>query len=307
MQINKDILPIFFQPWWLDITCGIGAWGYAIVKDSSNETVGVLPFFLSKKFGFSSIRMPAFTPYQGAFIAYPKNIQKRNKKYNYEEQLLKTLLSQLPPYKMFNQILRHEIIDWMPFFKLGFRQSTRYTYVIKCKNETEAYSQLDSSVKNKIRKAKDYFILSEEDNIEELYNAITATFKKQSLSNPLHYETFKSLHETIAIKKQGKILFARNKHGNIGAAIYLIWDHHSVYLWQMGGVKEDMKKGAVQLLIWKAIQFAINLKLPFNFEGSMLKNIEPVFRSFGGNRTPNHQIYKCNNRLFYAAKAFLND
>jgi hypothetical protein len=58
--------------------------------------------------------------------------------------------------------------------------------------------------------------------------------------------------------------------------------------------------GAVQQLIWHAIQEVMKMGKSFNFEGSMLPHIEPVFRAFGAERKPVYQIYKASNKIIYA-------
>jgi hypothetical protein len=52
------------------------------------------------------------------------------------------------------------------------------------------------------------------------------------------------------------------------------------------------------LLLWEGIQFAAAKKCTFDFEGSMIPNVENMFRSFGGKLTPYSKIYKGGNFVF---------
>ena len=64
------------------------------------------------------------------------------------------------------------------------------------------------------------------------------------------------------------------------------------------GVKEEYRKeGITQLLLWEAIKKAKEKCPQFNFEGSMLLNIEPVFRRFGGKQKAYNIIYKDSNKF----------
>ena len=304
-KINFDLLPIFHQPWWLDITCGKGNWGYSVAKNKVGEITGVLPYYKTSFLGFSVIRMPPLTPYLGPVIFYPDNPQKLHSKYSFEQKTLECLIEGLPPSSYFHQICGYEFENWLPLYWNRFKQTTRYTYVFKPTDTGNLLEGMVSSVRNKIRKAEKSITISTDGSIDDFYRVANTTFQYQSMDIPYKTKMFTTLHETILEKGQGIIFFAKGQNGKTGAALYLIWDTSSAYLWQLGAEIEFRKTGAVQLLIWKAIQKTFDMDLKFNFEGSMLPNIEPVFRAFGGERKPVHQIYKCSNRLFYAARALI--
>ncbi|MEZ4956251.1 MAG: GNAT family N-acetyltransferase [Saprospiraceae bacterium] len=116
---------------------------------------------------------------------------------------------------------------------------------------------------------------------------------------------FKELHAAIQSKQAGKIYWVLNQEGLAAAAVYMIWDNNTSYYWLPCLDKNVGSQGAAQLLLWHTIQEAFKMGKRYNFEGSMLPHIEPVFRAFGAERKPIHQLYKCSNRLLYAVRAFL--
>ena len=77
------MLPIFFQPWWLDATAGKQNWGVAIYE-KSNEVFGVLPFFYKNKTIFKFLGLPLFSQHLGPWLIYPKG-QKNNTKLAFEK------------------------------------------------------------------------------------------------------------------------------------------------------------------------------------------------------------------------------
>ena len=48
---EKEYLPIFFQPWWLDALAGQENWE-AVVAKKNDEIIGVMPYSISKNFFF---------------------------------------------------------------------------------------------------------------------------------------------------------------------------------------------------------------------------------------------------------------
>ena len=90
-------LPLFFQPWWLDIVCG-GAenWGVLIAKNKkSDEVEGIFTYYSRKRLGLRGIDMPPLTPMMGPLIFLPDNSQKQHSIYSYEIRVLKKLLAAL--------------------------------------------------------------------------------------------------------------------------------------------------------------------------------------------------------------------
>ena len=63
--------------------------------------------------------------------------------------------------------------------------------------------------------------------------------------------------------------------------------------------KDAETKSSLQYLIWKSI-FEVPTGL-FDFEGSMLKDIEFFLRAFGGKLTPHYKVHKVHNPLLKLA------
>ena len=296
-NLDNISLPIFHQPWWLDIVCAASSWGYSISKTKSGKIKGILPYYRTGMLGMTFLRMPPLTPYLGPYIVYPDNPQKRHSIYSFEEKVMNDLISNLPDFIYFHQIFTYEIDNWLPFYKRGFRQTTRYTYIFENIDLNTVYDGMNDRTRNKIRKAEKSITVSEEGTINDFLKISATTFERQSMTVPYNVDMFIKLHSAIQEKRQGRIFFAKDNSGHIGAALYLLWDGVSAYLWQLGAEVGFRNTGAVQLLIWNAVQEAHKRQLKFNFEGSMLPHIEPVFRAFGAERKPVHQIYKSSNRL----------
>ena len=84
-------IPLFFQPWYLDIVRQNGTLDAAISLNKAGKIQGVLPYFLSSKYGISHITMPVLTPYLGPWLIYQQKKPKENQSlytsiFNYEDK-----------------------------------------------------------------------------------------------------------------------------------------------------------------------------------------------------------------------------
>ena len=64
----------------------------------------------------------------------------------------------------------------------------------------------------------------------------------------------------------------------------------------IGGDTELRTSGAIPLLLWEGVKRAGARGLKFDFEGSMLPKVEPVFASFGATQVPYFRLRKGRKR-----------
>ena len=126
---TEKSIPIFSRDWWLDAACGKDNWDVIIVENGGN-IVASLPYTLEKKYGFYISRMPILTQKLGPWIRYPEG-QKYSTKLEYEKKIFNELIKQIPSkIDLFLQAFDYSITNWLPFYWNGFKQTTRYTYVL---------------------------------------------------------------------------------------------------------------------------------------------------------------------------------
>ena len=65
-----------------------------------------------------------------------------------------------------------------------------------------------------------------------------------------------------------------------------------------------MKSGAKNIIIFNCIKLAVEQRLKFDFEGSMVKNIEQFYRAFGAEQKPYFHITKTSSSLLRIKDAF---
>ena len=142
---EKDI-PIFSQPWWLDIVCN-NNWEIILVE-RNNKIIASMPFQIKSKLGFKIISMPKLTQKLGPYIKYPLE-QKYEKKLAYEKEIMLELIDRLPLFDKFGQTFNYTISNWKPFYWNGFSQTTYYTYIVDTKQTLEQIFQVKGKVPEK--------------------------------------------------------------------------------------------------------------------------------------------------------------
>jgi len=291
---SEPTIPVFSRDWWLDACVGESGWDVAIVG-SENTMVAAMPYTISQKMGLQILGQPKFSQTLGPWLTslegkYPKILST-------QKEVMFTLIEQLPDFDYFLQNWHYSISNWLPFFWKGFNQTTRYTYLINLDNNYDAMAHFTSNMRNKVRKSQEIVEILEDLDVESFYEINKMTFKRQNLHIPYSLEELKKLDYVLDKQGKRKIFYAVDELQNIHSALYLVWDDISSYVHLVGENPKFRNSGAGILLIYKAIQRSMNMGLSlFDFEGSMIENVEVVRRSCGGIQTPYFNITKMSKR-----------
>lgn len=289
-------VPLFVKPWWLDAVCGQGNWGVSLVE-RGGVVQAAIPYYYKKNIGINQITMPKLTQTMGPVYfdlsgSYTKKLSKE-KDYIYES------VGNLPKHDRYMQNIFPEIQNWLPFYWLGFSQTTRYTYRLQLiKTEDRLWNELKSNIKTDIKKAQNRYGLSiiADCCLDEFLELNQKTFERQGRGLPYDKGFVENLDRKCVNNNCRKIFIAKDVEGKAHAGVYLVWDGRVAYYLMGGGDPELRNSGATSLAMWEAIKFAKTVSEIFDFEGSMVEPIERYFRAFGAVQTPYFQITKMNLR-----------
>lgn len=289
---------IFSQPWWLDAVAP-DSWGEVRIE-KGGILYARMPYVNKKKLGLNIIDMPPLTQTLGPWLR-PYEGKYANQLAE-EKELMTALIKQLPTFDVFQQNFNHSITNWLPFFWQGFQQSTRYTYVLDDLAELDAiWEGMEKKIRTSIRKAEKLVTVRDDLNLDQFITLNEMVFARQGKKIPYSRSLVERIDAACQTHDCRKIFFAQGADGRIHAAVYLIWDSQSAY-YLMGGSDPDLRESnATSLCMWEAIKFASGVTKTFDFEGSMLENVEPFFRAFGGKQKPYFQLRKIKSRLVGAA------
>lgn len=128
-----------------------------------------------------------------------------------------------------------------------------------------------------------------------IYEQTQKSFQKQGKGVPYSKDFFVSFYKNLE-DKNATYSMAAYVQGQPVAAVLIAMDNNKAYLLATG--KDQIAPpGSVALLIWNCILEAKKQgKKKFDFEGSMMQNIESFFRSFGGEQTSYHRVFRTNNK-----------
>ncbi|MCI9325195.1 MAG: GNAT family N-acetyltransferase [Lachnospiraceae bacterium] len=290
---RESTIPIFSQDWWLDTVCGMDNWGvYLIGKDM--DIKASLVYSLQECCNGKSIGRISLTQNNGIWIKYPK-AQGIIARQSYEEKIVNEICDFIETLGLikYDQQFHYHFTNYLPFFWRYYKETTKYTYVIEDTSDMErvrlGYS---SKLKNVLRKAEKYLHIEEETDLEEFYSINKMSFERQGIEIPYSFEYFKKIYDACKERDSGMLLCARDEEGNTHSVAMLVWDKMSVY-YLLNGTNPDLKQfQGNNLLIDYSIMEAHKRNLQFDFEGSVIKNVNHAFREFGGEPKPYFRITK---------------
>lgn len=275
-------LPVFHQPWWLDMVCP--NWNAAIAKEK--DAIAIWPYCISQKASLKLLRNPLLTPYLGPLFFYDHAL-KSQKELLLEDRLYMQLWEQLPNWDFFDVQCVPGYNNFLPFQHKGFSHTQRLTYEIDLsQNEAEIFAAMNASKRNYIRQAeRDLHIVEETNDLDFCYQLYQKTLKKKDKNCSTSSSYFFNIISKSVAGNYGQMLVAKNIYDNVIAFIFVVFDHQKMYYLLSAINGQQSHSGAIPLLIWCAIRKAKQMNLSvFDFEGSVDKGIEPFFRSFGGQR-----------------------
>jgi hypothetical protein len=281
---------IFASRWWLD---ALVPGGYRILEVSRGGAIlAAWPIVEKTVNGRRHLYMPAMTQKLGILFApseaRPCDVQSAN------QRLTTELLAQLGDAATFAQNFHENFTDWLPFYWHGYAQTTRYTYVLEDISDPDAlWENMRAKNRRVIQKEDELGIRVTDDlDLGHFLELNRKTFSRQG-REPLESDAYITRLDEACRTHAGRKIFAGvDSQGRVHAAVYVAWMNNTAY-YLMGGSEPDLRRsGAQTLALWEAIRFARSVATHFDFEGSMLPQVEPAFRAFGARQLPYFAISK---------------
>ncbi len=279
------------------------------IYDKGDNLIGGFHLYKQKKYGFAIYRNPPFTPTIGPFFQIKaKNLVVVMNKWKEILSLMADFFEKLS-YSVISISLNKNIVDTQPFIWRKFKVIPGYTYIIDLEKSTQDIRKEMSVVRrNDINKAlRDELIAKYNDNLEIVKSLVLKTYLRQNKKTNQYY-----LNKVIFefAKKNNSFSFVTFQNNKPIAIVFCVYDTSTAYYLLGGYDSKNSHHGAGALAMWEAIKFAKKIGLKyFDFEGSMVPQIERYFRGFGGQLTPYYRINKAKLPLeillkFYRRELF---
>lgn len=292
-------VPVFLAPWWLDLDAGPDGWD-VVLAAQNGEIVAALPYCFARLKWFRGIGMPPVAPYQSYYIAYPPD-QKASSRIAWEDRAVTLLFQSLPRHSFFFQHFPPGAGPWTPMYRLAYRQTTKYSYVLQDLGNLEGvFADFEKRARNAIRKAERSLTVTETSECDALIALTKLTYQKQGLPIPYDAGRLAKLAEAVVSRKQGKLYATLDAEGRAHAAALAVWDRQTAYYTIHAADPALLAEGGSALIVWHAIRDAARAGMKaFDFTGSMMPGVEKFIRAFGGTPVPRHYIYKEHGLLLY--------
>lgn len=296
---EEESIPVFSRDWWLDIVCGENKWD-VLLHEQKGQTIAAMPLYVPHA---GIISMPPYTQTMGPWFKPQANDTKYTTTLNSRQTICNTFIERIQKYPHFLQNFSVQITDWLPFYWKGYKQTTRYTYILhEINNSIALWENMSANIRRNITKAKDkhHITIKQGIPIDDFLKMQRQTFDRQQM-HPENPNVLKRLIEECKKRKQGEIWGGYDEKGQLHAAAFIVWQKSSAYYLAGGGDPCLRTSGAHSLVMWTAIQYISQYTNRFDFEGSMLPGVERFFREFGAIQTPFFTITKGNLSLIYRA------
>lgn len=304
---KQENLPIFMQPWWLDAVCAGKEWDVLLSIDTNGEIQGALPYLIRKKWWMRWIVMPQETQIGGIWLRQNGGLVDGTDEAVDIKSICEDLVEQLNALKLSYYYQQYPLSSTaVPVMKaLGFRVRERVTYRI------EDLHDLDKVIagfsKNKKRQLQKALSLHAERGLDaEAFYQLHQQFLAEQRKNISYTREFLLVLDRKARRNsQAETIVIRNADGVPYAAVYLVWDEHSMYYLMPCFSPLHKESGAGALLVLEALKLAREKGVIFDFEGSMVRGIANHYKQFGS--TP-HTYYSVEKyyKPFFAIMLFFN-
>lgn len=297
-QLARQHGSLFNQPEWLSI------YGKDLevvgIYSAGEELIGAFNLRIVKTYGLTLLRIPPYMPHNALF--FKSKAGTTTTRIATEKQIHKLITEYLASRKSHLTLSAFPAAfsDMQVYIWNNFKVIPNYTYHLPL-DHTDPFTKFSSEKRNSIRRAEKHGIEVVQTNDYALVRALVQkTFhrKQKDLSSALidailfRFATTENSYAFVAYQNQKP-----------SACAFCIHDHKTAY-YLLGGYDENNKHhGAGAMCVHRSVVHAQKLGLNlFDFEGSMLPEVEKYFREFGGTLTPYYTINKARLWLEMALK-----
>ncbi|MDD6400146.1 MAG: GNAT family N-acetyltransferase [Lachnospiraceae bacterium] len=301
---KSNYVQIYSKPWWMDVICGEDNWDVWLYK-SGNVVQAAMPYYIEKRGKYIYITKAIFTQTNGIIFADEKS-NKEAAIAKKQDRIIKEACEFIKNMNVdvYEQQYPYSFVNWQPFYWQRYTNFLRYTYVIENTWDSECWmGNMTPQMRNHIKKGCNSLSCDENITVEQFYNEHVKIFEKQGKNNPFSFEFWKKFYFECKKQECCKMMCARDNAGNIAAIIFLVWDEQSVYQLLGGYMPEYSSLQGFPYLIYQGIIFAGEMKLKYDFEGSMVPQLARSYREYGGTAKPYFRIRKVFNPEIIMAEA----
>lgn len=262
------------------------------IYSGDDELAGAFFLYWDRRAGFSFFRNPPYTPHIGWVFENRSQNHARALSQNKKVMEVMADFMQSLPVGVISCAFPFNASDMQPFTWKKFKVVPNYTYRLPLVLPVEELGKrMAIELRNRLRKTvKDGLSVEKITDYDVVEKLVLKTFDRK------HKAIDKNLLEKILLcfaDASNSFAFAAMSKGQPVAATLTIHDRSTAY-YLLGGYDPATKhSGAGILCMWQSILHSRELGLDtFDFEGSMLPEVERFFRGFGADLVPYFTVNK---------------
>lgn len=286
---------VFCRSWWLNAIGEFRILGYF----EDGELIAGIPLFFEQRFGIRVCTMPRLTPTLGVVIcSLPGSANKVAARQN---EIVGEIAKRLSEYKLFFQAMHPSLDNWLPFYWNGFRQTTRYTYVIDDLTDLDrVWSEMNGNTRSQITKAEKAGTRVVPCGIDDVYKCEYSSHVRRGATPRHTSDVLRKIHDAAVQHSAGACSAGIDKDGQLLSAFFTVWDSNRAY-GLAGGNNYDYRESSAGFAVkWHEIRTAAGRSRVFDFCGSMMTGVARFNKGFGAKQVPYHFIIKAHPPVYCA-------
>lgn len=175
-------------------------------------------------------------------------------------------------------------------------------YLPKALTEKEIWEGMSRGHRYKIRKMESNYLVESTDNYRHFYETLRLTFNRIRIKNLVSEERLIASISEVVKNNKGVLLCVKDQSGSPLSYGFFGWDANRMY-YAIGANDVNRSQHTLSiLLLWKAIQRSREMNLDFDFEGTMIKELDSQYAGFGSRRDIYVNIFRTRklfNRILF--------
>ncbi|MGH9680124.1 MAG: GNAT family N-acetyltransferase [Candidatus Acidiferrales bacterium] len=284
---------VFHYSWWLDISAE--RFQILAARDRSGTLVAGIPLPMRRRAGLSLFHSPNLTPYlgpvfdlQGAGGVCDQLFRMRS----YGEMLA----SRISGFDSFRCFVGARGPDLQGFLWAGFRIELAYTFRIPSTQSMPSVAeQITRTHSQKLNKARRLGLCVTRNEGPGAFEALCQMNRQRHIDPLYSQEISRGLWLAAAERGKADLYLARTPEGLPSAALLTVHDSRATYQ-IVSGFEESLENvQGSYLVLWQALNDALNEGRDFDFEGSSLRGVEQFYRRWGAAAVPVWRITKVDS------------
>ena len=286
---QESLIPIYMRNWWLDCNCGPDKWN-VLLYGKDGEIEAFMTYFQPYP---GVVSMPMYSQSMGIWFNPAYDLEDTTKNIGRRHEICDFFIDHLPAHNHYLQRFPPSFTDWLPFYWKGYKQTTRYDYILPDISDVDKLWSELPEIRRSVNRAKNRYGLSVKRGIalDDFFAIYDKTYKRQGIATP-EAGTLRKIIEESQRRGLGDVWGAYDADNRLHAVLFVAWQESHAYAIASGRDPELPNSLAPTLLFWESICFASTVSRSFDCEGSMLQGVEWFLRKFGGVQTPYFTLYK---------------